>query len=192
MDPFWEGMKVSLKDPAVPKPSLFLLIQKRFFSACDHITLNRPFSSSSSHKRFISFILKALSLACSLTVPIFVQQILNWLQPDPEDQPFIHSGVALAFCLFGLNLGATVFGRTSEQLTRKISINMKTLLVSAMYQKSLRLSPKAAKVWHLHDRVEELPEEDEGGENVGYLEAAGFAVYDEGEDRHDLSRSGAV
>ncbi|RKO88609.1 hypothetical protein BDK51DRAFT_39640, partial [Blyttiomyces helicus] len=91
-----------------------------------------------------SSFLYALSLGCILTVPTFVQGVLNWLEDSPLDKPFMNSGVGLAFCLFALNLGGTLFGRTSEQLTRRIMINVKTLLISAIYQKSLKLSAKAS------------------------------------------------
>ncbi|RKO88481.1 ABC transporter type 1, transmembrane domain-containing protein [Blyttiomyces helicus] len=133
MDEFWDAMAASLKDAKKPVPSLASVIRRQFFFT-----------------RVISGILQALSLACTLLVPVFVQQILNWIlqypqNPDAGDTPFLDSGVGLAFALFGLQLCATVFGRTSEQMTRKITVNMKTLLISLVFEKSLRLSAKASK-----------------------------------------------
>ncbi|RKO91047.1 hypothetical protein BDK51DRAFT_26137, partial [Blyttiomyces helicus] len=93
LDPFWDGVRASLADPSVPMPSLFAVFRRHFFFTW-----------------VLSCILKGLSIACTLSVPTFVQQILNWLQKDPEDPPFMSSGVGLAFCLFALNVGGSLFG----------------------------------------------------------------------------------
>ncbi|RKO85991.1 hypothetical protein BDK51DRAFT_44407 [Blyttiomyces helicus] len=147
LDPFWDGVRASQADPSVPMPSLFSLLRKRFLITCQNLIIKETPSRPYSHNaRIFSAMLKALAITCTLTIPIFVQQFLYWLQKDPQNTPFMSSGVGLAFCLFGLNVGGSVFDRTSEQLTRKISINFKTLLISAVYRKSLRLSPKASKV----------------------------------------------
>ncbi|KAI9324884.1 P-loop containing nucleoside triphosphate hydrolase protein [Zopfochytrium polystomum] len=57
------------------------------------------------------------------------------------------SGVSIALAIFALQAAATLFGRSYEQIQRNIVVNLRTVMVGAIYEKSMRLSGEAAKTF---------------------------------------------
>ncbi|KAJ3003550.1 hypothetical protein HKX48_001706 [Thoreauomyces humboldtii] len=91
-------------------------------------------------------VLEFLSAACILLSPLFLQQILLFVQPVElrTSELWLDSGVALALILFALQIGVTVFQKTGEQMFRKVQMNSRALVVGAVYEKSMRLSASAS------------------------------------------------
>ncbi|KAH9246439.1 hypothetical protein BASA81_016031 [Batrachochytrium salamandrivorans] len=87
----------------------------------------------------------SISIACSLAVPTFIQQVIYFLIPQyPRALLLIQSGPGLAFVLFALQLSASIFGRTCDQIIHRIQINIRTIIICAIYEKVLRLSGKSS------------------------------------------------
>ncbi|KAI9315441.1 P-loop containing nucleoside triphosphate hydrolase protein [Zopfochytrium polystomum] len=57
------------------------------------------------------------------------------------------SGVSIALTIFALQIVATLFGRSYEQVERTILVNVRTSLIGAVYEKSLRVSGEAAQTF---------------------------------------------
>ena len=53
----------------------------------------------------------------------------------------------MALCVFALQVGTTIFGRTAEQILRTMEQNVKTVLIGAIYEKSLKLDHESSKVF---------------------------------------------
>ncbi|KAI9329924.1 P-loop containing nucleoside triphosphate hydrolase protein [Zopfochytrium polystomum] len=116
------------------------------------LTRRPPSLLSALSKRFgftwlISGILYALSIAAQLAVPTFIQQVIYYLQSDTDpfakSQLFMPNGLSIAFTIFGLQILSTLFGRSYEQIVRTVTINARTALMGAIYEKSLILSGEA-------------------------------------------------
>jgi ABC-type multidrug transport system fused ATPase/permease subunit len=85
--------------------------------------------------------LQGASVACILLIPTYLEQIILYLNPDyPKFLLKNSDGVILALILFALQLARTVFIQTSNQFSFYLQIDLKTLLIGAVYEKSLRLS----------------------------------------------------
>ncbi|KAI9353217.1 P-loop containing nucleoside triphosphate hydrolase protein [Zopfochytrium polystomum] len=95
----------------------------------------------------ISGILYAVSIGAQLTVPTFIQQIIYYLQantdPYSKSRLFMSNGLSIAFTIFALQIVSTLCGRSYEQIVRTVSINARTTLIGAIYEKSLMLSGEA-------------------------------------------------
>ncbi|KAJ3268641.1 Multidrug resistance-associated protein 4 [Terramyces sp. JEL0728] len=116
--PFWKDLKANIK------PSLFKVVANNY-----------------SFRFAMGVVLQLLSVTCMLTFPTFVEQILLYLQPDyPRTELYFDSGLAISFIIAGLQLGKTLFDKTSQQLFNSIQVDIKTILIGAVYEKSLRLS----------------------------------------------------
>ncbi|KAI9355950.1 P-loop containing nucleoside triphosphate hydrolase protein [Zopfochytrium polystomum] len=111
-----------------------------------------PSLLSALTKRFgltwlISGILYALSIAAQLAVPTFIQQVIYYLQsgtdPYSKSHLFMPNGLSIAFTIFGLQILSTLFGRSYEQIVKTVTINARTALLGAIYEKSLILSGEA-------------------------------------------------
>ncbi|KAJ2993207.1 Multidrug resistance-associated protein 1 [Globomyces sp. JEL0801] len=130
MHPFWEQFKAWKQNTAVTKPpALFNLLFRKYgliFLA--------------------GVILQAASVACALSQPTFLQEILKFLSPYfPRDKLLIQDGVALSFILWGLQVAASVCEKVQMQLMAFIQVDMKTILIGAVYEKSLRLSQASSR-----------------------------------------------
>ncbi|KAI8847503.1 P-loop containing nucleoside triphosphate hydrolase protein [Chytridium lagenaria] len=126
--PYWDKLRLHLKDPKhVKQPHLFSFVFRQFFGIW-----------------FFGFLCFGVAIGSQLTVPTFIQQIIFYLQPTyPKENLLIRSGVGIAFVLLGLQLVYTLFGQTTAQIIRTITVNLKTVLIGAVYEKSLRLSNEA-------------------------------------------------
>ncbi|KAI8847504.1 P-loop containing nucleoside triphosphate hydrolase protein [Chytridium lagenaria] len=127
--PYWDKLRLHLKDPKnFKQPNLFGFLVRRFI-----------------RNWLIGFLCFGAAIGCQLTVPTFIQQIIYYLQPTyPKEKLLIQSGVGIAFVLLGLQLAFTLFGQTTWQINRTITVNLKTVLIGAVYEKSLRLSNEAS------------------------------------------------
>lgn len=109
----------------------------------------------------ISGILWFLSVCSAIIAPLMLQQIIvaaeappppignatalaEWtavIKSDTGGFPLIiYNTYALAGILMGLKLAFTLCGRSSDQLVKRMALDVKTALISAVYKKSLRLS----------------------------------------------------
>ncbi|KAK6096277.1 hypothetical protein MT418_004126 [Batrachochytrium dendrobatidis] len=88
---------------------------------------------------------QSVSIACSLSVPTFVQQVIYFLIPQyPRSMLIIQSGAGLAFTLFALQIGSSIFRATSDQIIRRTEINIRTIIICAIYEKTLKLSGQSS------------------------------------------------
>lgn len=90
---------------------------------------------------FGALLLQLISASCSLAIPIFLEQIILYLTPSySKNLLLVQSGYGLALILFGLQLLNVVFSISSIQLMNVLQIDIKTVLIGAIYEKSLRLN----------------------------------------------------
>ncbi|KAJ3113504.1 hypothetical protein HDU96_003327 [Phlyctochytrium bullatum] len=129
LEPFWQKVKEHLASPkTVQPPSLLRFLVGRFFLSW-----------------LLSGICLGLSVGSQVAVPTFIQQVIYYLQPTyPRENLYIQSGVGIAFVIFFLQLSFTLFGQTNQQINRTVLVNVRTILISAIYEKSLRLSNEAS------------------------------------------------
>lgn len=111
--------------------------------------------------RMISGILWFFSVCSSILAPLVLQQIIVAASAPPPPKgsaaalatynavikentggfPLItHDTYVLAGFLIGLKLFYTFCGRSSDQFVKRMALNVKTALISAVYKKSLHLS----------------------------------------------------
>lgn len=94
---------------------------------------------------FAAVACQGISIACILAVPQFIQQVIYFTTPGiPQSLLWLSNGYYLAFCVFALQVGTTIFGRTAEQILRTMEQNVKTVLIGAIYEKSLKLDQKSS------------------------------------------------
>ncbi|KAJ3322956.1 hypothetical protein HDV06_002615 [Boothiomyces sp. JEL0866] len=118
LDSFWNGLRTNIK------PSLIKTVVRIY-----------PF------KIIAGVLLQLLSVVCLLTFPTFVEQILLYLQPEyPRSSLYVQSGTFISLIIAFLQLGKTVFEKTCQQIFNAIQVDIKTILIGAVYEKSLRLS----------------------------------------------------
>ncbi|KND00120.1 uncharacterized protein SPPG_04462 [Spizellomyces punctatus DAOM BR117] len=130
LEPFWHALATYLDDKTKPSPHPFRFMLKAFFL---------PW--------FISVTFAVLSVCSELAIPIFIQQLLLYVQPvesSRREDLWIHSGIGIAFCVLGLQVSTTLCRVVSEQLVRTVMMDVRTVLIGAIYEKSLRLSGQSA------------------------------------------------
>ncbi|KAJ3307775.1 hypothetical protein HDU76_004381, partial [Blyttiomyces sp. JEL0837] len=128
LEPYWAKVRIYLQNPSpATKPSLLSVLFKHY--AGIWLTGGLFF---------------ALSTGAKLTIPLMFQQIIYYLTPFyPRSLLWIQSGLGIAFLIFALQLSSTLFGRSNEQIARTVTINIKTAMIGAVYEKALRLSGSA-------------------------------------------------
>jgi ABC-type multidrug transport system fused ATPase/permease subunit len=109
--------------------------------------------------RYTSIFLWFISTSLALLGPLLIQQlIICAVVPAKPSGPqaakywedaikattggiplFTTNLYVLAVYFFFTKLGQTLFGRTADQMTHGMALNIKTALIGAIYQKSLRL-----------------------------------------------------
>ncbi|KAJ3402215.1 hypothetical protein CcCBS67573_g01814 [Chytriomyces confervae] len=118
----------------------------------------------------ISGLLVLVSIASMLGIPLVLQQVIDLAgaKSAVESIPNLPSNawdlatldlinenivgyklmskspVALAFLLLGLKLVSTITGRMHDMITKRVSFNARTVLMSAIVKKSLTISPSTA------------------------------------------------
>ncbi|KAJ3003741.1 hypothetical protein HKX48_001585, partial [Thoreauomyces humboldtii] len=143
LDPFWAELYDHHADPVKnPKVrSLFMIVFR--------------------HGRFrwvLATFLNCLGVACELTVPVVLKQLLLWVAPvgtSGRADLWFDSGFGLAFLIVALQAGISIFQRTGEQLMREVIMNVRTVVIGAVYEKSLRLSGESARK-HTHGAIMNL------------------------------------
>ncbi|KAH6571206.1 hypothetical protein BASA60_007281 [Batrachochytrium salamandrivorans] len=131
LDKFWTEYRSWASNPnkaTLKPPSLFNAVFQNYYLSI-----------------FLGMVCMSISIACSLAVPTFIQQVIYFLIPQyPRALLLIQSGPGLAFVLFALQLSASIFGRTCDQIIHRIQINIRTIIICAIYEKVLRLSGKSS------------------------------------------------
>jgi ABC-type multidrug transport system fused ATPase/permease subunit len=126
LDPFWDSFYNK------GKTSLFSVIARKY-----------------GWMVFLNVFVLGLSVACALTIPTFMEDIIVFLTPLPPGVPrpalTIDNGYALTGVLFLLQIFSTIFAVTSNQIGYQIQIDMRTILISAVYEKSLRLTQQSSR-----------------------------------------------
>jgi ABC-type multidrug transport system fused ATPase/permease subunit/acyl-CoA synthetase (AMP-forming)/AMP-acid ligase II len=144
VDPFWTQLRAWYFDRNRKNPKLFGTI----FAAARNLWL-------------ISGVLWFLSVCSAILAPLMLQQIIvatnapappvgnatalaeynSVIESDTGGFPLIvYDTYALAGMLMGLKLIYSFCGRSSDQLVKRMALDVKTTLISAVYKKSLRLS----------------------------------------------------
>ncbi|KAF9229004.1 P-loop containing nucleoside triphosphate hydrolase protein [Gyrodon lividus] len=147
VDPFWTQLRAWSFDRQRKLPGLFGAI----FGAATKLWL-------------ISGFFWLLSIISAILAPLMLQQIIvaanaplaptgnatalaEWTAAIEENTGgfplFVDNTYALGGILIGLKLAFTLFGRSSDQLVKRMALNVKTVLISAVYKKALRLSAES-------------------------------------------------
>jgi hypothetical protein len=105
---------------------------------------NRVAASSLFAREFgpvvvLSVILHAGHIAFRLILPGVVKELLIFLN-ESQSNGNIQRGLQYAFMLFGFELGSIIFRNLSVNLMIPIQLKLRTILLGAIYEKSLRLS----------------------------------------------------
>jgi hypothetical protein len=163
---WWNGLTLSWLSPLMlagarqPLTPEDLPLLPDSFHASSLAALLRPFWLSPSapslsrvfrHRFWAQFVLACLcqgiSISCTLTIPSVIRQIILFLTPVPNvpgareaitAELWVSSGYALAGILLALQVGGTLFGRSAEQLIRTAELHVKTMVIGAVYEKSLK------------------------------------------------------
>ncbi|KAJ1340359.1 hypothetical protein BSLG_005001 [Batrachochytrium salamandrivorans] len=97
LDKFWTEYRSWASNPnktTLKPPSLFNAVFQNYYLSI-----------------FLGMVCMSISIACSLAVPTFIQQVIYFLIPQyPRALLLIQSGPGLAFVLFALQLSASIFG----------------------------------------------------------------------------------
>ena len=128
LDIYWDRFKAytSNKDTLKP-PSLFKVLLRKYW-----------------HLFLLNLLLNSLYVACLLVIPTFLKQVILYLTPlYPRSLLLINSGPALAVILALLQIGTFLFQQTATQVSITLQIDWKTILIGAVYEKSLKLSQKS-------------------------------------------------
>lgn len=166
MEPFWTQLRAWSLDRNCKNPELFGAI----FSAANKLwqVLSLPARGlnhfTDEHDRMISGVLWFLSICSAILSPLMLQQIIvaaeapvppignatalaEWtsvIKSDTGGFPLIiYNTYALGGILMGLKLVFTLCGRSSDQLVKRMGLDVKTALISAVYKKALRLSAES-------------------------------------------------
>lgn len=74
------------------------------------------------------------------------EDIIKYLNPlFPRSLLKVDNGIGLAFILFALQAFSSIFRQTSLQFFNSLQINIRTILIGSIYEKSLKLSQHASK-----------------------------------------------
>ncbi|KAI8895406.1 P-loop containing nucleoside triphosphate hydrolase protein [Globomyces pollinis-pini] len=96
----------------------------------------------------MGIIFQGLSVTCLLVQPTFLKQLLLYLTPMyPRELLIFQSGITISIILTLLQIGSSLFEKISQQLMALIQVDMKTILIGAVYEKSLRLSQSSSKIF---------------------------------------------
>lgn len=119
--------------------------------------------------RFWSGLLWFLSITSLVLAPLFLQQIIvaanappapinnatalaEWNAAIKENTGgfplFIDNTYKLGSILLGLKLAGSLCGRSSDQLVKRMALNVKTVLISAVYKKALRVSAESSQMFN--------------------------------------------
>lgn len=166
VEPFWTQLRAWFFDRNHKNPELFGVI----FSAANKswqvssLPVCEPNHFTDENDRMISGILWFLSICSAILAPLMLQQIIvaaeappppignatalaEWtsvIKSDTGGFPLIiYDTYTLGGILMGLKLVFTLCGRSSDQLVKRMALDVKTALISAVYKKSLRLSAES-------------------------------------------------
>ncbi|KAJ3117850.1 hypothetical protein HDU96_005227 [Phlyctochytrium bullatum] len=110
----------------------------------------RALMSTSGHSFLLGLLLKAVSIALSLYMPLLLRAILIRVTvPDPALAPSVPlvpsslGGVALCFVLFAVAVANSLVLPAYLQLLRNFEFKLQTALMDAIFRKAFRLSNKA-------------------------------------------------
>ncbi|KAJ3359465.1 ABC transporter C member 13 [Kappamyces sp. JEL0680] len=96
-------------------------------------------------KTVLMVVYALLSVGCQLAIPTFIAQIIYIVTPGyPKDELLVSSGVAVAFIITGLEVLNVIFKQLSRQVSIELQVDIKTCLIGAVYEKSLRLSHESS------------------------------------------------
>ena len=124
---YWLNFRKYSSDRSQKPPSLFVTMIKKYW-----------------HLLLLNLILNCLYVACLLVIPTFLKQVILYLTPlYPKSLLMVNSGAALAVILALLQIGTFLFQQTAMQVSVTLQIDWKTILIGAVYEKSLKLSQKS-------------------------------------------------
>jgi ABC-type multidrug transport system fused ATPase/permease subunit len=123
MDVFWVEYE-AFKNGLGPKPSLMKHMTKIF-----------------GRDLGLAIFLNLISAACILAIPVVLEQLIIVVGAGNEFQ----TALTLALLLFGLQIGVGLFQQLSLQLNYDLQVNIRTVLTSSLFAKSMRLSPQSSK-----------------------------------------------
>lgn len=81
-----------------------------------------------------------------MIIPTFLQQIIFYIDLNKTDL-FIQSGPVLCVILTLLQIGVVFFANASQQVANVLRVELKTLLIGSLYEKSFLLSRNASRTF---------------------------------------------
>ncbi|KAL2913256.1 hypothetical protein HK105_207258 [Polyrhizophydium stewartii] len=112
------------------------------------VSFARPLLRRFGPSFILALVATATSLAATLLTPTFIRHIILWLTPGADtSELFIRSGIGLIFALFVLQLVSTLAVNSRAQIVQVLQQNVQSVLLSAVFEKSLRLSQTAQKTF---------------------------------------------
>ena len=132
LDVYWLKFKEYTNNRSTIKPpSLFSVMLRKYW-----------------HMIGLNLLLNGLYTACLLVIPTFLKEVILYLTPFyPRSLLIVDSGVGLAVILALLQVGTFLFQQTATQVSVTLQIDWKTILIGAVYEKSLKLSQKSMQTY---------------------------------------------
>ncbi|KAJ3321210.1 Canalicular multispecific organic anion transporter 2 [Boothiomyces sp. JEL0866] len=124
---YWNQLKKHKESPlTAPPPSFFWI----------HISILKwPLIGSAA--------CATLSVFLGLFTPLALQQLINYIDPSYSGTYWIDNGVALAVLLFTFQALGAIFDNLQRTIFRRTSQINNSILIGAIYEKTLRLSTKS-------------------------------------------------
>ncbi|KAI8813612.1 P-loop containing nucleoside triphosphate hydrolase protein [Cladochytrium replicatum] len=134
LDPYWKKVSKYLENPMENKrPSFVSLVLWHF-----------------RWKAFIWFFCSSLSVASFMMTPVLLRELLAYLlaKSDAERATLtINSGIGIAVILFLAQIVGAVAKVSSQQMSRDAALRLRTMLIGAIYDKSLRINGDSAQTF---------------------------------------------
>ncbi|KAI8896818.1 P-loop containing nucleoside triphosphate hydrolase protein [Globomyces pollinis-pini] len=125
-DPFWNEFKAYQANPNLPAPS---------FVKHMLIMILWPILGVN--------IFSALEILISIIQPKVLQQFLLFIEPGSQATILGNNGYYISILLFAMQFLQANFHSLSQTINRRVVQILRTAIVGAVYEKSLRLSPRA-------------------------------------------------
>ncbi|KAJ3169079.1 hypothetical protein HDU87_000864 [Geranomyces variabilis] len=145
-DPYWTAYYQYAKSPSsTPPPSLFRTLAARFWVTA-----------------LLSFTNRSVTVATAILMPLLISGAIDVLQPEtPPGSTFFSSIYIYAGVYFAMSILDSLCAFTESAINLDLQIQLRAVLQTAVYRKSLRLSPEA-RVTHSSGTINSLVDVDVG------------------------------
>ncbi|KAL2911711.1 hypothetical protein HK105_208812 [Polyrhizophydium stewartii] len=129
-DGFWAKLRAHQANPAAARPpSLAATLFSKFYGL------------------FLAMmLLSAIQVGLAIQMPLMIPQVIAIVTPGADtSNVWIKNAYGTAALLFAMQVASSAVSVVSQSVLTHASVNVKAVLISAVYRKSLRLSPKESK-----------------------------------------------